>query len=397
MAIVLKYGAPGPILAAGYAAGVGHRQNEDKDNALKLWQQQTARNFQAGQAALDRQSRVELQTLAFDRQNQQAQLDRDFRAGQQQTALDYQANQESQRQNFQAGQQNSLLDARANESDLDRQQRSLEQRQREEFLAEQNTQAGLRRGELQLPQAAQRKLDQLEAGLVDAQKLSPAEQQEFREKYEAEKRNLLRLAKPSQEMPYDEQVRKKLGVNYEQYKNLPWQFNNQGEMSLPSGFKMPGDAQAESDQKYNEQVMKRYEKNLTEKNDDTGGPLYGDENKALQAAIDQQNIIERGRQRLLGRGAQPQAPAQPTAQATGEDSIWAARAAEGARNQSQAMLAGSGVNPPQNTQVSTSPKPPQMQQAINSLVPHPKTKEQFDALPSGAVFIGTDGKPRRKG
>ena len=116
MAIVLKYGAPGPILAAGYAAGVGRRQQEDQDDALKIWERQSQQEFQArqltqqqgfvaGQSLLDRKYRTDLQKAQFG----EAKTERDFRAGQQKTAQD-----------FQAGQQKGVLEARAGESALER-------------------------------------------------------------------------------------------------------------------------------------------------------------------------------------------------------------------------------------------------------------------------------------
>ena len=395
MAIVLKYGAPGPILLAGAAGGRGHRENEDQDDALKLWQQQQQQNFQsrqlsqqqgfvAGQAFLDRKYRTELQKAQFG----EAKTERDFRAGQQKTAQD-----------FQAGQQKGVLQARAGESALDREQRALLEKQRNEFVNDQNTLTGLRRCELELPQAAQKRLDQLEAGRVDAMKLAPAEQQEFQTKYEAEKRQLLRLSRPTNETPYDERLKKNLGANYDQYKNLPWQFNNQGEMSLPTGFKFPGDNQAESEQKFNEAVMKRYEKNLTEL-DETDGekPLYADkdgkldENAALQAAIDQQNTIERGRQRLVGRGTQQPA----TVQGSGDGAAFQASAAEGQRAQAQAISAAAGRPQPQAaSQLTPAQQPvtqtsltPGQQAEIDRLrrIGQPPTPAQIDFQQQMAAF-----------
>jgi len=353
MAIVLKYGAPGPILLAGAAGGRGHRENEYQDDALKLWQQQQQQNFQSrqlsqqqsfagGQAALDREYRSELQGAAL----KESQTERDYRAGQQKSAQD-----------FQAGQQKGVLEARAGESVLDREQRALADRQRQEFVADQNTLTGLRRGELELPQAAQRRLQQLDAGLVEAMKLSPAEQGEFRQKYEAEKRNLLRLATPSQEMSYEDRVRKNLGTNYEQYKSLPWQFNNQGEMSLPTGFKLPGNDQEKSKQQLTEDFVTRYEKHRKELDEETGLPISDE--VARKKALDDQMATGRATQWYSGRGSQATASAQ---QPAGEDAIWGARAAEGARAQSQAISAAAG-RPAQQPQSAALPATQTAQQA----------------------------------
>jgi hypothetical protein len=295
MAIVLKYGAPGPVLLAGFAAGKGHRENKLQDDALKRWQQeqllQKQQNFQAGQNALAREQTVEL-----------AKIGREFQAGQQQAELQFRGEQADLGRNFQEGQQQDVLDARAAESDLDRKQRLIEQQRQQDFIADQHIQTGLQRGELTLPEAAQKRLRQLEAGRVDAMKLAPAEQQEFQQSYDAEKRQLLRLAQPVNEIPYDERVKGKLGNNYEQFKNLPWQFNDQGEMSLPSGFKMPGDEQAKAATEFRDGVVKRYEKLRGKKNEDTGELLSDEE--AQRQAVTGQIQVEQFRQRLSGGGAQ---------------------------------------------------------------------------------------------
>jgi len=327
MAIVLKYGAPGPVLLAGFAAGRGHRENKLQDDALKRWQQEQLlkqqQNFQAGQNALSRQQTADL-----------AQIGREFQAGQQKAELQFRGEQADLGRKFQAGQQEAVLDARADESDLDRKQRLLEQQRQQDFIADQHIQTGLQRGELVLPEAAQKRLRQLEAGRVDAMKLAPAEQEEFRQSYDAEKRQLLRLAQPTNEIPYDERVKGKLGNNYEQFKNLPWQFNDQGEMSLPSGFKMPGDGQAKAAQEFREGVVKRYEKLRGQANEDTGELLSDEE--AQQRAIAEQMQVEQFRQRLSGGGAQQPAvpriggPTAPRMQAAYDD--MQARLARGERS-----------------------------------------------------------------
>lgn len=279
MAITLKYGAPGPILAAGFAAGVGRRQQRQQKDSLEIWQQQQQQGFQA----------------------QQAQLGRDFQAGQAKLGRDFQADQGVLNREFQAAENKAALDFRSEEGRLDRGIRMDLTKRLEEFRREEATMEGVRTGELILPPAAETSLKNLESARVASLELDPAGQAEFMEAYEEKKAALLQLAQPRKELGYDERVKKNLGANYGQYKSLPWQFNQQGEMSLPSGFKMPQeeDPQGEYDKKFNDSVMKQYEKNLSE-TDEAGDPLYKDEDAALQAAIDQQNKIERGRQRLMG-------------------------------------------------------------------------------------------------
>jgi hypothetical protein len=80
MAIVLKYGAPGPILQSGFAAGVGRRKDRQQKDLLDIWQQQTQQAFQAEQSAIDQRNRVGLQEANFEfqagqnAQQQKAQL-----------------------------------------------------------------------------------------------------------------------------------------------------------------------------------------------------------------------------------------------------------------------------------------------------------------------------------
>lgn len=280
MPIVLKYGAPAPILTAGFAGGVGRRLQSQQDDALRLWQQGQQQNFQAQQQEANRKQQAALQG----------------------TALDFQAKQADLRRTFDAGMTEKELTARSREGALNR--------ERDVHL---ETMEGLRRGELELPEGAKRKLAQLDAGLVESLKLGPAQQAEFRAKYEAEKRALMNLASPRKEMTYDERVKSNLGANYEQFKNLPWQFNGQGEMALPSGFKMPGDAEAEQQKKYGDSVMKRFENLRTETNPETGAAIYSSDDEAAQAAIKAQDAIEKA---LRERGGQVQQPAAAQPQPT---------------------------------------------------------------------------------
>lgn len=294
MAIVLKYGAPGPILGASYAAGVGSRQNKNRDSALERWHRQQLlaqqQGFQASQNFLARQQTADL-----------AKIGREFQAAQQDKAMKFQGEQAGLGREFQAAQQKGVLDARAAESDMDRKQRLIEQKNQQEFIADQNIMEGVRRGELELPPEAQQKLRELEGGRVAATKLDAAGQAEFQARYDTEKRALLRLAQPIRDVPYDERVKKGLGANYEQFKNLPWQFNSQGEMGLPSGFRMPGEDQGRAAQEIRDGIVKRYEKLRGAKDEDTGDPISDEE--AQRRAVAEQMQVEQFRQRISGGGA----------------------------------------------------------------------------------------------
>ena len=104
MAIVLKYGSPGPILAAGYAAGVGSRMNKQKEDALKVWQQNTQREFQAQQSWLDRYQQSSMQQKAFEQQKDLTKLGQNFQAAQATLQRGFQSGLAEDNRKFQAGQ-----------------------------------------------------------------------------------------------------------------------------------------------------------------------------------------------------------------------------------------------------------------------------------------------------
>ncbi len=309
MAIVLKYGAPGPIIAAGYAAGVGHQMHEQQDDALKVWQQQNQQQFQAGQSWLDRLQQSNLQQGYFNQQNQQSSASRAFQAEQQQNLMGFQSTQAGRSRDFQAAQTDKTLDFRSGESALDATRRVAEQQRHEQFLREQNTEMGLRRGELTLPPAAQAQLQKLEADKIEAMKLDPAKQAEFMGKYTEQKRGLYGMAQPSNQVPYDERLKNSLGANYEQYKNLPWQFNEQGERSLPAGFKMPGDDEAKQAAASQKQITKYYDANR-KMMDDNGKPKFSTPEDAMTAAMTEHATVQ-GMLRGEKPAPTPEPPADP--------------------------------------------------------------------------------------
>jgi len=202
MAITLKYGAPGPILLAGYAGGVGARQNRQQKDALDLWQQQNQQQFQAQQANLGRMWQAGLQQRQFE---QQSELQK---AGfEQQTAL--------QQAGF--GQQSTLqktaIEARSKEEGETRkfqgEQAGLDREQRAALLKErdyQNTLEGVRTGALVLPEAAQNELNKLETGRLALLKdgFDEFQQKEGMAEYETRKRALLGLAQPRKQLSPDE-------------------------------------------------------------------------------------------------------------------------------------------------------------------------------------------------
>lgn len=291
MPIVLKYGSPGPVLAAGYAAGAGHRMNEQKDDALQVWQQNTQREFQAQQSWLDRYQQSNMQQNAFAQQEQQARAGRNFQALQAGAQREFQAGQADAGRTFQGGQTDKLIEARRTDSLNDQMAREADRQRHEQFLRDQNTEIGLRRGELALPPAAQAQLDKLEADSVEAMKLDPEKKAEFMGKYEGRKRELYGMAKPTNQVPYDDRLRNSLGSNYEKYKDLPWQFNEQGERSLPSGFKMPGDLEAQQQAASQKQITKYYDANRKVV-DENGKPKFATPEDAMTAAMTEHQTVQ---------------------------------------------------------------------------------------------------------
>ncbi len=161
---------------------------------------------------------------------------------------------------------------------------------------------GIRRGELELPEASQRQLRQLDAAEVDAMKLEPGQIEEFRGRKRGIRSRLLGTVQP---------VTRSAGADlnrqlayYDQQDGKAYDEMKPGRVPMLNG--RPLLDQQDPMQGFNDAVMKKYEKNLGE-TDELGEPLYGNEDEALKAAVDIQGKIERGRQKLRGQTAQPAA------------------------------------------------------------------------------------------
>ena len=292
MAITFKYGAPGPILQAGFAAGVGNRQKRQQEDALEIWQQQNQQQFQAGQAAINRRfqygmqeqqfgNQLELQALRFQEQGLQ---DREQRA--------FQAEQAGLGRDFQSGQTKALIDARSAESGRDREHDLALAGRRESFLRDQATQEGLRSGELELPPEAQNRLRQLESGRVEAMKLDPVQKQEFMEQYEREKSTLMGLAQPAKTLPIGDQFDKttieKNGTLYQRGKD--------GSFDV---LREPPEDTSQADKEKYAKLLQAEAIRLAKDAEDTEGDLG--------------SYIEQAKKNLAGVGfAEPQRQAQPT-------------------------------------------------------------------------------------
>lgn len=202
MAIVLKYGSPGPILQAGFAAGVGKRKKDQQEDLLKIWQQQTQQGFQAQQSLLDRQQRAGLQENALNFQADENARNLNFRYQQQA----FQTEQDKLQREFQAGQLDKTLGARVKESEMAR----LQREKHYEDLKYQNTLKGLATGDFELPNSAQTELKKLEEGRVLMQGPDWTDQQraQFDADYQAKKRALYGLAEPSRQMTPQEEFQK---------------------------------------------------------------------------------------------------------------------------------------------------------------------------------------------
>jgi hypothetical protein len=304
MAIVLKYGSPGPILASGYAAGAGHRQNEQQDDALRLWQQQQQRNFQANQSWLDRLQRTELQGAAFTQQAAQSKLGREFQAGQQTAEQTFRAGEAGLQRTFQEGQQKAILDARIAEAELDR-----------KFQADLTDDAGRMRMFTSLPEIPEyadadqrRELGRLRGGIQDIllsphqDRRDPDVQKKLKDAMKAYADGVASLR------PSSPAAAANKGTVYADPNGVF--FDEPGEGRTPINPLLEGKQRQQEQQtkKYQDSVMSRADKLLNERDDDNN-PLYSEE-EAGKAAIDRQDSLERIRQGLPGEPnlTKPQSP-----------------------------------------------------------------------------------------
>jgi len=169
MAIVLKYGPVGSIIQAGAAAGIGHRNALQAEDALKIWQQQQYQNFQGQQSALHRQ-----QQAALQQQNQ-----------------NFQADQNAQ------SQYNDVLRLRAQTAYQDK--TLAQQQQHYNDLQHQTILNDLATGKKVLPGSAQKELKQLEEGMVLMQGPGYTDEQraQFQKDHDAKYRALIGTAVPN--------------------------------------------------------------------------------------------------------------------------------------------------------------------------------------------------------
>jgi len=173
MAIVLKYGSPGSILQAQFAAGIGHRNELQTDDLLKVWQQNQVQNFQGQQSALHRQQQAALQ---------------------------------QQNQNFQADQAVAVRGAQAQARAQQVQQADLTRQQQQKHyddLQHQTTLQGLASGKLELPQSAQKELQKLDEGrvLIQGPGWTDQDRAQFDADYEKRKKALYATAVPKTHTP----------------------------------------------------------------------------------------------------------------------------------------------------------------------------------------------------
>lgn len=306
MPIVLKYGSPGPVLAAGYAAGAGHRMNEQKDDALQVWQQNTQREFQAQQSWLDRYQQNNLQQNAFAQQNQFAKDQRAFQAERQQEEMGFRSTQAGRARQYQEDQANS------------RNASTIAERQRQEQVASAKAnEIAVRKGEAMLPGPARAILDKLEAGAIEAMKLDAAGQDEFFNKkggYHDQKRDLYGMATAVPGKSDAELLEERKQTLPEGERNKPWVLNSKKEIMLPSGWKpdtSAADAQkqlAEAQKKREADLAEIYKRIRTTPDDLNKTP---DPEVAKEAALKEYAVV----QDMMRSGQSTQQTAQQTAQA----------------------------------------------------------------------------------
>jgi hypothetical protein len=387
MPIVLKYGSPGPVLAAGYAAGAGHRMHEQQDDALKVWQQNQQREFQA----------------------KQAEAGREFQAAQQEKAFGFQSTQAGRARQFQA-------DTRAGESALDATRRVAEAQRHEQFIRDQNTEIGLRRGELALPPAAQAQLDKLEADSVEAMKLDPEKKAEFMAKYGDRKRELYGMAKPVTHSPSADFNR---GTVYLDSTGKAFDEPAEGRSpyNIRTGdavFNEQNAAQQKQQAASQSQITKYYDANRKAV-DDNGKPKFSTPEDAMTAALAEHSTVQG---MLQGKAPPPAPPAispQDIATASPQNvqtyNQMQANMASGAQGWTSggdvtpgktnytfpndaaksASLAGGlpGVSAPK---VAVPVAATQLEPAAAAQLPRVSTPEEARKLPKGSRFIIPDGR-----
>ena len=451
MPITLKYGAPGAILQAGFAAGVGSRKQKEQKDLLDVWQQQTNQAFQGQQAELGRQQQLGLQQNAQEfqavQQAGQNQFNRQFRIDQQK----FNAEQDRLNRNAQAVDATAARFARAGENELDRDQ----QQRHYEALQDQMRMKGLASRELELPPAAQREMDKLEEGLIAAGKLEPAQQEEYRKKYEQRAKELRGFARPATKSP-EEVQREHEQAKMQQQESVKQQAEQQKQQQQ----------QTENFQKEQKDYSKLHQAEMqrlqsaSEELDAEGKPTgklkpldsFSEEatkNLGLSKIFEPQQPAQQTQaatgdvQQFQGPNALPvergqwNAPSQttdmhqgkytgrwdggapeytpPTQQAPAAPEMTAQQQLESVKSQgytekqaiayldkirgmnSAATQSGPAAPQPQQGQ-DQSQYTPEMRKSIleGSQLPKPQSKEEYDALPSGASYVYTDGTIRKK-
>jgi hypothetical protein len=406
MAITFKYGAPGPILQAGFAAGVGRRQQRQQDDALEIWHQQNQQQFQAGQAAINRRFQYGMQEQQFGNQLELQNLRFQDQALQDQETRAFQAEQAGLGRDFQAGQTTRLIEARNADSAMDRDQRSQLLQQQQNFAREQATQEGLRSGALELPPEAQNRLRQLESGRVEAMKLDPVQQQEFMDQYEREKSTLLGLAQPAKQPTigeqFDQGTIERGGTLYQRGRDGNFDVLREA----------PEDTSRADMEKYSK-LLQAEAIRLAKDAEDTGGDLssYVEQAKKnlagvgfaepTQAAPQQPQPVA-GLLKQAGQfgplAPQPQAAPQQPAAAGGEANAPATVTDMYGRQVPSRDMYGRGLaaqGQPKGQEAFQAPAKGTVSLA-NRWLPKPTSKSEFDALPPGTLYTGTDGVIKQK-
>ncbi len=301
MAIVLKYGSPGPILAAGYAAGAGHQMHEQQGDALKVWQQNQQQQFQAGQSWLDRLQQQNLQQGYFANQAQQASLARISQGAQAGLQRQFQAGQAEAGRQFQAGQTQTVLAARAGESALERQQR-------EQLAQDAQLHADLRSGDMVLPPAVREKINKLDSGISELTGLAPAGKDQFMAEYTKRRRELMSMAIPRSTQTDAERLAEARKTLPEEHQGLPLVIDDNNKLSVLPGWK-PDTSGAEAQKQRDTQITKYHDSNM-KMVDENGKPKYSSPDESMTAAIDQYNTVQN---RLRGAGPTPTPEPTPSA------------------------------------------------------------------------------------
>lgn len=157
--------------------------NSAADRQFRAMSQMEEQGFRAQQQFYDREhdkgSQLEAQRFGAEQQDARFQQQRESQWQDQY----FQAERDRQQQGF---------TTERDQANFERDQQAFEQQ------IDSGIEGDMRSGKLELPPEAQKEMQALDSGRIEAQKLDPQQRADFEEQYQKRKRDLLRTAKPPQ-------------------------------------------------------------------------------------------------------------------------------------------------------------------------------------------------------